>query len=145
MSKSTDQLVRDLLDREALRELTYKYCMYVWAKDAMGLVNLFTDDGTFDYEPLPPAPRQTTTGRKALIEFYTGTNNQVQYPFIHNHVITLNGNTATANCYADVHRQREGKWQLSKGLYRDTYQRVGEEWKFKVRHLTGIALTPVDK
>ena len=56
MAKSIEQLVRELADKEAIRELPQLYCHLVWKKDVPSIVNLFTDDGEFDAGgAVPPA------------------------------------------------------------------------------------------
>lgn len=45
--KTTDELVRELADREAIRDLPVRYCECLWRKDVDGLLGLFKDDATF--------------------------------------------------------------------------------------------------
>ena len=45
--KTTDELVRELADREAIRDLPIRYCDCLCRNDLEGLVSLFTEDGTF--------------------------------------------------------------------------------------------------
>ena len=45
--KTTDELVRELVDREAIRDLPVRYCDCLWRKDVDGLLDLFTGDATF--------------------------------------------------------------------------------------------------
>ena len=45
--KTTDELVRELIDREAIRDLAVRYCDCLRRKDVEGLVGLFTADATF--------------------------------------------------------------------------------------------------
>src|ERR1700689_1873749 len=47
MAKTTEQIVTELADREAIRELPQRYCDCVWRGDVDGLVGLFADDGVF--------------------------------------------------------------------------------------------------
>lgn len=47
MSKSTEQILTELTDRDAIRELPQRYCDCVWRDDVEGIVNLFADDGVF--------------------------------------------------------------------------------------------------
>jgi hypothetical protein len=45
--KTTDELVRELADREAIRDLPARYCDCLWRQDLDGPVDLFTDDARF--------------------------------------------------------------------------------------------------
>ena len=45
--KTTDELVRELLDREAIRDLQVRYCECLSGKDVDGLLDLFTGDASF--------------------------------------------------------------------------------------------------
>ena len=47
MSKSTEQIVTELADRDAIRELPQRYRVCAWRDDMGGIVNLFADDGVF--------------------------------------------------------------------------------------------------
>jgi hypothetical protein len=61
--KTTDELVRELADREAIRDLQVHYCEFLWKKDVDGLLGLFTGDATFvvkgiEVEAVSRGPRQ---------------------------------------------------------------------------------------
>ena len=45
--KNANNLLKDLLDREAIRELPARYCDCVWRNDIPALVKLFAPDGRF--------------------------------------------------------------------------------------------------
>ena len=45
--KNNDELLSELLDREAIRELPVRYCDCVWRNDMAGIVKLFAEDGSF--------------------------------------------------------------------------------------------------
>ena len=45
MSRPTKSVVREMLDREAIRDLPVRYCHYVWTNDVDGMMGLFTEDG----------------------------------------------------------------------------------------------------
>jgi hypothetical protein len=47
MAKSVEQMVTELADREAIRELPQRYCDCVWQGNVDGLVNLFAPNGSF--------------------------------------------------------------------------------------------------
>ena len=41
-NRDTDELVRELADLEAIRDLARRYAHFVWQKDAAGAASLFT-------------------------------------------------------------------------------------------------------
>jgi ketosteroid isomerase-like protein len=47
MSKTMEQIVTELADRDAIRALPQRYCACVWRDDVEGIVSLFADDGVF--------------------------------------------------------------------------------------------------
>ena len=66
--KRPKNLVRELADREAIRELSARYCDCVWRKDLEGLLNLFTDDCAFIVEGT--ALQSVARGRPELRKMY---------------------------------------------------------------------------
>ncbi len=139
--KSTETLMQEVIDREAIRNLPLQYCHCVWQKDLDGYANLFTEDGSFstDDASLPGAQ-----GRENLRKMIGSGLDTIQpRPFIHNHVIELTGaDTATGTCYVEVHMNREGKkWEM-RGWYNDDYAKVDGDWKFKSRRITTDSFGP---
>jgi len=56
------------------------------------------------------------------------------HPFIHNHVVELQGgDQATGTCYVEIRGAREGKSIIAAGYYDDQYAKVGDAWKFRSR------------
>ena len=141
-TKSIETLVRELTDREAIRDLPLKYCHYVWKKDVPALVNLFTDDGEFDAGGGQPAAK----GKEALTKAYQqGLSTLDPHPFIHNHVIDLHGDRATGTCYLELRATRNDKSMIAAGYYDDEYAKVGEEWKFRSRQVTMYYFVPLSE
>ena len=56
-------------------------------------------------------------------------------PFVHNHVIELDGDKARGTAYIDLRSVRDGRSMLGSGYYRDRYVRLGDDWKFQSRSL----------
>ncbi len=52
---------------------------------------------------------------------------------IQNHVIQIDGDTATGNCAVEIRMVQDGKAVTACGHYDDSYRRVGSEWKFARR------------
>jgi ketosteroid isomerase-like protein len=129
----TDELVRELADREAIRDLSARYCDFVWRKDLDGLISLFADDGSFIVEGLEvEAVSQGHAQLKKVFEkAFVELNPRL---FIHTHVIDLlSGNRATGRCYVDVFSATLGMHRVGWGYYEDEYIKIGSKWKFRGR------------
>jgi ketosteroid isomerase-like protein len=132
--------VRALADKEAIRDLARRYAHCVWNKDVAGAVGLFADDGEMDTGERPPIK-----GKAALLEAYqnmiTGPS---MHPYVHQHVIDLDGDRATGVCYLDLRATLlDGTKMTGFGYYHDVYIRVGGEWQFRVRKLVLREYVPV--
>lgn len=141
MDDSSKALLRELADKEAIRDLARGYAHNVWRLDIPAIAELFTEDGVMDTPDLPPI-----VGRQAIIDSYDNMLTTDEFhPFVHNHVIELDGDTATGTCYLDLRAKLNGRDVISSGYYDDRYQRVGDEWKFSYRKVTMlefVALRP---
>src|SRR5579862_8481489 len=100
--KNTEQLVQELLDREAIRDLPKRYCHCVWTGDLDGIVNLFSEDGCMIMQS-SKGP-QTTAGRDKLRKTFARVVDELgPRPYIHNHVLQLkDANHASGTCYVEL-------------------------------------------
>ncbi len=130
--RGLETIVRELADKEAIRELTYRYVHHVWHLDAAATAALFTDDGEMDTSLEEPI-RGHAALREAFERLIDGADLQ---PFVHNHIIDLDGDSASGVCYIDLRSVRDGKSMMGSGYYTDRYVRVDGQWKFKSRALT---------
>ncbi len=127
-----EKKVREMADREAIRELPLRYCDCVWRKDAAGIADLYTEDGSFDFG-LDSGPLE---GRQTIHDFFSETLETAgPLPFIHNHVFDIDGDRAQGRCYVEI--KMDGG--SSVGHYEDRYARVDGQWKFRSRKATMIA------
>ena len=64
---SSDALLQELADREAIRDLACRYAHHVWQRQVAPAVELFTEDGEMDTgRPAgAPGPRRTARGLRA--------------------------------------------------------------------------------
>jgi hypothetical protein len=134
MAKSVDQIVAELADREAIRELPIKYCDCVWQSDIPGIVDLFADDGAFITKGRKREHK--ASGRAALLKLYGGltAGDMTPRPYIHNHVLELKGSgRATGRCYVELRDLSKNFEWAGTGFYDDEYVKVGDGWKFKSR------------
>lgn len=133
-----DDLQR-LLDLEAIRDLARRYAHCIWTKDADGAAALFADDGVMDTGDRPPL-----VGAAAIRDAYRTILPASDFlPFVHDHLIELQGDRATGTCHLDLRMTRDGRRHLGAGSYADHYVRAGERWKFASRRLTMHFLVPV--
>lgn len=145
MAKSIEQVAGELADREGIRELPLKYCDCVWRNDMTGIVDLFTPDGEFITKGFKREHR--ATGRDALLKLYGGlTQGELTpRPYIHNHVIDLQGNgRATGRCYVELRNLKKNMEWVGSGYYQDEYAKAGDDWKFKSRtfHTVYMSVNP---
>jgi SnoaL-like protein len=145
MAKSTDQIVTELADREAIRDLPVRYCDHVWRTDVEGIVDLFAEDGSFSISAQDS--ETTTTGRANLLKMYKEALASVTpRPYIHNHVIELKGGgRATGRCYVELRDASNNMNWIGTGFYHDDYAKVGEQWKFQSRKFKALRLDQREK
>jgi hypothetical protein len=103
--KTLEQLVREIADREEIKELTAKYAHWVALGEGAKVAQLFTDDGAFINEISGQKPNIQVRGRQQLDEFYPAIKRGMALPCIHNHIIELDGDNAKGTCTID-HRLR---------------------------------------
>jgi ketosteroid isomerase-like protein len=131
--ETIDELVREVAAREAIRDLSARYCDCIWRNDLDGLVSLFTEDGTFVVEGLEveAISRGGAQLRKVYEKAIAEMNPRL---FIHSHVVDLlGGNRARGRCYAEVFSAKFGMQRVGLGYYEDEYAKVGDNWKFASR------------
>lgn len=129
MNEATE--LQRLIDLEAIRDLARGYAHAVWQRDGAAAAALFAPDGVMDAGDRPPM-----VGPDAIGKVYSEVFAVQEFrPMIHNHVIELNGDTATGTCYLDVRAFVDGASMLGHGFYRDEYRRVDGVWKFQKRAL----------
>lgn len=135
--ESIEARLGELADRQAIVELTGRYCRAVSNEDLDDLLSLFTDDASLDTR-FPPGSGQDhseTKGLTALRETYQGTQGMHLKPCVHNHVIELNGDVADGFCSFEVRLIQGGVAYTGSGHYQDAYRRMGDEWRFQRRSL----------
>ncbi len=130
--------IRILEDREEIRELTTRYCHAVAAGDAAAIVDLFCEDGTFSTN------ERSTSGKEALMRFYTSLAEQPPIPFIQNHVLDeINNDSAKGRCSAEIRMVQNGESITTAGWYTDSFRRVDGNWKFATRFFHVFHMVPL--
>jgi len=116
-------------DRDAIRDLANRYAHHVWRKEIAAVVELFAADGELHTPALPPI-----RGHQALLDAYGRMFEEDEfYPFVHNHIIELDGDVAGGTCYIDLRAVMAGKRLSAWGVYEDRYVRVDGTWRFATR------------
>jgi len=139
-----EQQVRELADREEIKELTAHYAHGVARGEGDKVAALFTDDGVF-LNRFPGQPVTEVRGREALNKFYGAIKRNFALPCIHNHLINLAGDEATGTCSIEVRITRDGKSMIGSGYYEDRFRRENGRWKFVVRDCTFFHFVPIQQ
>ena len=116
-------------DREAIRDLANRYAHHVWRKEVAQVVDLFTDEGVMETAAMPPF-----RGRDMLLDAFGRMLAEDEFcPFVHNHIIDLDGDAANGTCYIDLRAVMRGQPLSAWGYYEDRYARVDGTWRFAAR------------
>lgn len=127
----SDARVRALLDRDEIRELAVRYAHGVWRKDVAAVAALFAEDGVMDTGSGEPM-----RGREAIRATYERTFAADDfYPFVHNHVVEIDGDGARGWCDLDLRAVINSERMTGFGSYEDRYVRTSDGWKFRSRTL----------
>jgi uncharacterized protein (TIGR02246 family) len=132
--KTTDELVRELVDREAIRDLSVRYCDCLRRKDVDGLLALFTDDATFVIKGIEvdAVSRGTAEIRRMHEKAVAKTNPRL---FVHTQIVNLLGvDRATGRSSVEVRNMRLTMESLGLGYFEDEYAKVANQWKFTSRY-----------
>lgn len=131
--KTTDELVRELCDRAAIRELSDRYCDCIWRKDLDGLVSLFADEGTFIVEGVER--EAVSHGHARLKQVFEKAMTELEPRlFIHTHIVDLlDAQHATGRCYVEVFSAKISMRRIGLGYYEDEYAKKNDKWKFARR------------
>jgi hypothetical protein len=136
------QKIQRLEDLEQIRDLPRRYAHLVWQGKPIETVDLFCADGSVDLGPNDGGLIQGRENLRAIYSEKVGTEEMMLHPFVHNHVIDLNGDEATGTAYIDLRCVKEGESLMGSGYYEDHYVRENGRWKFKARKLTMCYLVP---
>jgi ketosteroid isomerase-like protein len=134
MAKSLEQRIQELEDRDAIKELTARYCWHVAHGEGEAVAKLFTDDGVLDVTGAASGPLR---GKDDLLKFYRSSVREPEaaIPFIQNHIIHLHGDEAHGTCGIEARFARNGESVTAAGYYEDKYRRVNGEWRFVERKI----------
>lgn len=132
--------IRALEDRDAIRELTARYCQLAVGGRAEEIVALFTREGVME------SGDTKERGHARLLELYRGSFGALRpIPFIHNHVVELDGDRATGFCSIELRMVENGEAVTAAGHYDDVFEREDGIWKFAHRRLVFYHRVPLSR
>jgi len=142
--KTPEQQLKELVDREEIRELTARYAHRV--AHGVSIADLFTDDGAFILR-YPDRPVRETRGRVALDKLFAASaaNPDRPLPMIHNHLMRIDGDQAVMICSNELRMTEGGKSMIGSGYYEDQLRRENGHWRFVVRDMTFIHWVPIQQ
>jgi ketosteroid isomerase-like protein len=126
-----------LEEKDRIRELTAEYCAAFDEARFDDWVELWADDALFVVDGLERRGRAALQQFTREARFVDG-----KLPYKHdvmNHVIQVEGDSATAKCYLLlVFKKKDGSLApATAGVYDDKLVKVGGRWKFTERRLRG--------
>ena len=131
-----EKRIQRLEDLDAIRDLPRRYAHLVWQGKALETVELFSIDGAVDLGPNDGGRIEGRENLRAIYSEKVGTDQMMLQPFVHNHIIDLQDDTATGTAYLDLRCTKDGESLMGSGFYEDSYIREEGRWKFKERRLT---------
>jgi hypothetical protein len=122
-----------LEDKEELRDLVTRYCLYIDSGRYDDWVGTFTEDGVFDSPIL--GRWQGKAMLKQFTEKYRAWTGAAQPRHcVMNVLLNVEGNHATGECYLLMTHAEAGKAELIvSGRYEDKMEKVNGKWLFKER------------
>jgi ketosteroid isomerase-like protein len=136
--------VQALEDVNAIKELKCMYAYYADEGNVDGILSLYVDDAVCDFGPFG-----VHEGKEQIRTLFTGLLEGSSFTMheMHNHVVTVTGDTATGEAYFEIPATMEpghmAMWMG--GKYVDDYVKVGGEWKFKKVTILWYYITPYEE
>ncbi|MHB9287964.1 nuclear transport factor 2 family protein [Halobacteriales archaeon Cl-PHB] len=125
------QRVSELEDREAIRDLRYRYSYLVDAHEWDAFLSLFTDDARIRF-PQESLDRETYRGTDELEAFcdFLAESRPFMSHMMHNGRLEVAGDDATGTWYFEVPEVLDdGSTVWVQGRYEEDYRREGDDWK----------------
>ena len=141
--KRLEARVQELDDREAIRDLRYRYHECFNEGRYEDVPDLFTDDGEIDFAHLGRGK-----GKDYITTFFTQdipTLSSSYKQFIHNIVLQVEGDRGKGFSYLEAKAVYSGESYLVCGRYDDEYVRVNGKWKFQKMYVTIYFMVPLSE
>jgi hypothetical protein len=150
MAKSTENRLRALEDREAIRELQATYCFLVDDGRFDELVDRsFAKDARCDFRlmgsGLDPLVAEGHEQIRAFFKDTVGGLLRDMCHTVHNQRIAIEGDRASAESYFELTATdaASGEAAVGGGRYIDRYRRLGDTWRFEERRAEIHHLSPL--
>lgn len=136
-----ERTVRELADRDEIRQLVARYCHFLHTRAFRDIVDLFTPDGVLE-PPGTVVAGVGAVGGDDLLKLLAGMcDAHDPWPFAHNHVIDLlDEDNARGVVYVETRLGSEAMRTANVNVYHDTYARVGGAWRFQARNVSGVLI-----
>ena len=125
-----------LEDRQALVDVTIRYCWAIDGRDWTDLGSVFTEDAVVDYGFMPRV--QGLPHIQALVEKVLAPLDSSQH-MVSNHQIDVEGEEVRSRCYFHAQHVRRkasgGPNYVIAGIYRDRWSREDAGWRIAAREL----------
>jgi hypothetical protein len=147
--KELEAKLQEMADREAIRDLRYRYHEYINEGKVTEIAALFSNDGELDFAHLGKA-----RGQAEINKFFSGLAGDASASgagrkritwvkqFIHNHVVNLHGDHAHGFAYLEAKPIYGGEAFLVAARYDDDYVKQNGQWKFKKMGLVPYFMVP---
>jgi hypothetical protein len=148
--KELEGKLQEMMDREQIRDLRYRYHEYVNEGKYKEIPSLFAEDGEIDFAHLGKGK-----GREAIGKFYgaiagdapTADKDRPRITFvkqfIHNHTIQLHGDHGHGVSYLEAKPIFGGEAFLVAARFNDDYVKRNGEWKFQKMTLLPYFMVPL--
>lgn len=133
--------VRELQDRNEIQELRFSYHLAVNEKKPEMIPDLFAENGEIDFAHLGKA-----IGKANVAAFYKQALSELVpfvKQFIHNHIITVNGDSGSGVSYLEAKPIFNGESFLVAARFDDDYIRENGRWKFRKMTLLPYFMVPL--
>ncbi len=133
--------VQELRDRNEIQNLRFSYHIAVNEKKPEMIPDLFAEAGEIDFAHLGKAQ-----GKAKVAEFYRQALSELVpfvKQFIHNHVITITGDTGSGISYLEAKPIFNGESFLVAAKFDDEYVKENGKWKFRKMTLIPYFMVPL--
>jgi ketosteroid isomerase-like protein len=135
--------IAELHDRIMIQDLVNRYAHYIRNQDVEGVLALFTEDATVDFDRSAVDNGGCRRGKAELRPVYeAGFRSMAPWPIMVNHIADFDGPDRAHGTVCIELRQGALGYQVTWiGTYDDIYVKQGNTWKFQsrvteVRHVT---------
>jgi hypothetical protein len=139
--KALEGRVQELQDHNEIQELRFRYHLAVNEKKPEMIPELFPENGEIDFAHLGKA-----VGKSQVAAFYKqALSDLVPFvkQFIHNHLITVNGDSGTGLSYLEAKPIFNNESFLVAARFDDEYVRDNGRWKFRKMTLIPYFMAPL--